>query len=73
MTINVIAGPFTENFSRKEFMVRLVDFYRTFVTARFNLGEAVRAADKIRSKVQRLSPDGYCCRKKASLCGCWSG
>lgn len=29
--INVIAGPFTENFSRKEFMVRLVDFYRTFV------------------------------------------
>lgn len=29
--INVIAGPFMENFSRKEFMVRLVDFYRTFV------------------------------------------
>lgn len=29
--INVIAGSFSENFSRKEFMVRLVDLYPTFV------------------------------------------
>lgn len=29
----VVAGPFTENLSGKEFMVHLVDFYRTFCNA----------------------------------------